>query len=77
MDNRLSDVTVHVDEALDDAGRRSVEGALQALEGVESVRNPDETPHLLVVRFDPGRVGTAAILSAVTGHGVHAELVGL
>jgi hypothetical protein len=32
---------------------------------------------MLVVRFDPALTGTAAILSAVTAQGVHAELVGL
>jgi len=77
MENRFSDVTVHVDETLDEAGRRAIEGALKALDGVASVRGADGTPHLLVVHFDPGQVGTAAILSAVTGQGVHAELVGL
>ena len=77
MDIQLSDVTVHVDEDLDAARRGEVEQALQGLDGVDSVSNPDQTPHLLIVQFNPDKVGTASILSAVTSQGVHAELVGL
>jgi len=77
MRTQLADVTVHVDENLDAARRSEIEAELRALDGVNSIQNPDETPHLMVVRFDPDRIDTQAILSAVTDQGVHAELVGL
>ncbi len=77
MDNQLSDVTVHIDEDLDAARRSQVEQALRGLDGVVSVSNPDRTPHLLIVQFNPDKVGSSSLLSAVTSQGVHAELVGL
>jgi len=77
MDIQLADVTVHIDETLDTAQRLKLEDSVRALDGVVSYHNPDNKPHLAVVEYDPGKVSSGAILAAVTGQGVHAELVGL
>lgn len=74
---QLSDVTVHIDENLDTDRRGAVETSLRALDGVISVHNPDDKPHLVVVQYEPSKTSSAAILKAVTDQGVHAELIGL
>ena len=77
MDIPLVDVTLHIDESLDDDHRAQMEDVLRDLEGVVSVHNPYARPHLVVVQYNPDRLKSADILAAVTGQGVHAELIGL
>jgi hypothetical protein len=54
-----------------------MENVLRAIEGVVSVHNPNDRPHLYVVEYNPEKTGSAAILGAVTAQGVVAELIGL
>lgn len=77
MDIQLADVTVHIDENLDAALRARIEEKVRAVEGVVSFHNPEDRPHLVVVEYNPERVNSSAILEAVKGEGVHAELIGL
>ena len=77
MDIQLADVTIHIDEALDAAKRAEIEDKLRAIDGVVSVHNPDNRPHLAVVEYNPDKVKSKVLLEAVTGEGVHAELIGL
>ena len=48
-----------------------------AIDGVVSVHNPDNRPHLAVVEYNPDKTNSQAILSSVMAKGVHAELIGL
>lgn len=77
MDIQLADVVVHMDQALDHERRSEIEEQLRAIDGVVSVRNTDERPHLALVEYNPDKTTSAVILSTVTAQGVHAELVGL
>lgn len=77
MDIKLVDVTVHIDETLSKEQRQGMEDTLRALDGVVSVAAKGEKPHLVVVEYNPDRISSGAILSAVKNLGVHAELVGL
>ena len=77
MDIQLADVTVHIDETLDLERRSEIEGKLRGIDGVVSVHNPDDRPHLAVIEFVPTRTNSGAILEMVKGEGVHAELIGL
>jgi hypothetical protein len=77
MDIQLADVTIHVDENLKVAERAEIEQTLRAIDGVVSVHNPDDKPHLAVVEYDPNKVKSTALLEAVKQGGVHAQLVGL
>jgi hypothetical protein len=74
---QLADVTVHIDQTLDRPARAKIEDALRIIDGVVSVHNPDDRPHLAVIEYNPDKTNSAAILSAVTKQGVHAELIGL
>ncbi len=77
MDIQLADVTIHVDEDLAPDRRAGVEGKLRAIDGVVSVHNPDNRPHLIVVEYNPQKVKSTALLEAVKSENVHAELIGL
>ena len=77
MDIQLADVTVHIDQTLEREGRARIEDGLRAIDGVVSVHNPDERPHLAVVEYNPDKTNSQAILSSVMAQGVHAELIGL
>ncbi|MGD8956397.1 MAG: ATP-binding protein [Chromatiaceae bacterium] len=77
MDIQLADVTIHIDEALDAAKRAEIEDKLRAIDGVVSVHNPDNRPHLAVIEYNPSKVKSMALLETVKGQGVHAELIGL
>ena len=77
MDIQLADVTLHIDEDLDKQHRIEVETNLRSIDGVVSVHNPDEHPHLTVVEYNPQRTGSQELLGQVKALGVHAELIGL
>jgi len=76
-DINLVDVTVHVDEDLDEQSRQNVEQALRDLNGVVSVHNDGHAHHLFVVEYNPDQLKAQHVLACVQGQGVHAELLGL
>ena len=77
MDIKLADVTIHIDKNLSSEQRGTIEESLRALDGVVSIHNPDITPHLTLVGYDPDVITSHKILERVTDQGAHAELVGL
>jgi hypothetical protein len=77
MNIQVADVTVHIDQDLGKNERTQIENDLRAADGVISVHNPDDRPHLMIVGYNPSTTSGEYILRAVTKHGVNAELVGL
>jgi len=77
MSISLSDVLIHIDDALSVEERKGVEDRLRELDGVVSVKMPDDRPHLTLVEYVNEKIDSRALLAAVTGAGVRAELVGL
>jgi hypothetical protein len=77
MNVQLADIVVHIDEELSPEQRAQVEDKLRTIEGMVSVHNPDDRPHLFIVQYVPDKTSSAEILQTVTSHGVRAELVGL
>jgi hypothetical protein len=77
MDIQLADVIIHIDKNLSSEQRGTIEESLRALDGVVSIHNPDKTPHLTLVEYDPDIITSRKILERVTNQGAHAELVGL
>lgn len=77
MNIQLADVVVHIDQTLERDQRSKIEDELRAIDGVVSVHNPDDRPHLAVIEYNPDRTNSATILSTVTSQGVTAELIGL
>jgi hypothetical protein len=77
MDLKKTDITVHIDETLDPPHREEVRHSLCTLPGVIEVHSRAETPHLMVVEYNPYSLKSEDILHAVTCRGLHAELIGL
>lgn len=77
MSISLSDVLIHIDETLSAQRRHAVEEDLRAIDGVVSVKMPDDRPHLTLVEYVSDKVNAQRLLAAVLGQGAHAELVGL
>ena len=77
MDIELADVTVHIDESIDAAGRERLEAAWRAHDGVVSVHWDAKKGHLAVIEYNPAKIGSQALRDIALGSGLHAELVGL
>jgi hypothetical protein len=77
MDITLTDVMIHIDETLPAETRAEVESRLRAVDGVVSVKNPDNKPHLTIVEYRPDKTDAQVLLRGVREQGYHAELVGL
>ena len=73
----LADITIHIDEIMDDEKRAKVENNLRSIDGVISVQSSKETPHLFIVKYDPDHARSKEILDIVLGEHLHAELLGL
>ncbi len=89
-EKRCGDLTLHIDEVLDDGMRQILQAALMRVDGVDGVVFQERHPHLLVIRYDVFRVSSRAILKIVEAenlvphmihqgvdHRIHAQIVGL
>jgi hypothetical protein len=77
MDINLADVTIHIDEALDDDARNKLEEAFRDRDGVISVHINPEHPHLVVVEYNPQIIKSRDLVDIPRFNGLHGELVGL
>ena len=77
MSDSTVDVTVHIDETLDHARLETVAERVRKGAGIASAAFHDTRPHFLLVRYDPSKTGSDAVLRLVTEMGVHAELIGM
>ena len=73
----LADVTIHIHEKPGHLARQQIEKRLRGLRGVISASSHDETPHLLVVEYNPVEINSQVLLACVKDLGIHAELIGL
>ncbi len=77
MDIDLADVTIHIDQTLDEEATAKLEAALRQRMGVISVRiNPDR-PHLVIVEYNPELTSSRDLVDIPRFQGLQAELVGL
>ena len=73
----MVDVTIHIDETVHRERRTQIADMVRAHKGVMGVAHHDETPHLLIVEYDPDTVNSQELLQTVLEQGVHAELIGM
>ncbi len=73
----LVDLLIHVKEALGSTERASLEDELRKVEGVIAPRFNRETPHLLLVSYDPREAEARNLLNRVKDIGYTAQLVGM
>lgn len=77
MEIKMVDVEVHIDETLDKARRESLVDKVREQDGVISVGSREETPHLMIIEYNPEQVNSQQLLHLVQSEGLHAELFGL
>jgi hypothetical protein len=75
MSATIVDITVHIDETLNDRELVNLEQAVRSDEGVVSVGH-NGNRHLLMVLYNPEAIRGRDILNRVTDQGFHGELVG-
>jgi len=76
MGTALTDVMVHVDEALNEDAILRLEQDVRADEGVVAVGHRPGRSHLVMVVYDSDIVPAAQLLHAFQDRGLHAQLVG-
>lgn len=73
----LADLLIHVNETLGAAERAALEEELRKTEGVIAPRFNRETPHLLLISYDPQEIDSHNLLNRVKDNGYNAQLVGM
>lgn len=73
---QISDILIHVDNSLASDERGRLEEKMRALPGVIAPRFNPGREHLLLVAFDPDRIGLPALLETVRAEGYRAQLIG-
>ncbi|MBF0369044.1 MAG: hypothetical protein HQL52_06265 [Magnetococcales bacterium] len=89
-DQRIGDITLHIEEELSTEGLKIVEEALIKLDGVEKVLLHPSHPHLLVIHYDTFKISSRLILKTIENQNLfpfglpaeinpqlHARMVGL
>lgn len=77
MSMSLVDVTIHVDEGINEDQQNTIIEALRDCNGVVAVGHQHKSFHLFIVEYDPEVVNSERLLEVVKNQGVHAELIGL
>ena len=75
MSASVCDITVHIDETLNDRELANLERAIRSDFGVVSVGH-NEDRHMVFVLYDPEVLRGKDILNRVTNQGFHGELIG-
>ena len=73
----ISDIVIHIDEALNEFDVNDAEEAVMECSGVISAHINPRRPHLMVVAYDPEQCNSLAALNAIRSLGFHGQTVGL
>jgi len=76
MSATVSDVTVHIDETLNDRELVNLEQTIRSDHGVISVGHIEKDRHMMIVLYDPEAIRGKDILMRVINQGFHGELIG-
>lgn len=72
----ITDMVMHVDNALETQSRRSVERSLTGQRGVIHAHFNEQRPHLMLVSYDTERTSSFEILAGISGQSLCAERIG-
>ena len=73
--NKITDIMIHIDEAINMKEERDILGKLTKLDSVRSFGF--NTPHLIIVNYNPEKANSFELLNIVRSEGYHAQLIGL
>jgi hypothetical protein len=77
MTDQMVDITLHIDEDTSNEDREKLRDKILGMDGTVAAACHDETPHLMVIEYDPNVVNSSAFVKVAQDNGLHAELVGL
>ena len=77
MSEKMTDVTMHIDEETSHEQREALRDHLLQRDGVLAAAYRDEKPHLMVIGYDPEIIKSTDFLEIAKSSGLHAELIGL
>lgn len=73
---KISDIVIHIGEALDDKRIHGLQREIGEQPGVYSACVNEKTRHLMVVDFDPEALRPSHLVRAVRERGLRAVMVG-
>lgn len=76
MKNALTDVMVHVNEALSEEATLGIEQDMRADAGIVSVGHRPGQTHLMMVVYDSEIAHAASVLNRFQERGLHAQVIG-
>ena len=77
MSDKMVDVTLHLDELISHEDRETIRDSLLNMNGVMAAACHDESPHLIIIEYNPDTLNSREFVKVVQDRGLHAELVGL
>lgn len=77
MDNKLAEVTLHIDENTSHDEREKFRDVLLSMDGVMAAAFHDEKPHLMLIEYNPDAINSIEFVDAAKKQSLHAELIGL
>jgi hypothetical protein len=72
---RISEVTLHMDEAATHEQRKYLRGHLLAMNGVIAAACHDEQPHFMLIEYDQDVIDPGLFVEAAGKCGLHADLI--
>jgi hypothetical protein len=76
MSINMTDVTFHLNETLGHEQREAIRAELLAHDGIMAAASQDETPHLLIIEYDPDKIDPTSILEMFKKRRIHADRLG-
>jgi hypothetical protein len=77
MSEKMTDVTMHIDEETSHQKREELRDHMLQRDGVMAADFRDETPHLMIIGYDPDIIKSTEFLDIAKSSGLHAKLFGL
>ena len=77
MSDKMVDVTLHIDEETSHEDREGFRDTLLGISGVMAADYRDDTPHLMIIEYDPDVIVPHEFIAAAKQRGYHSELIGL
>jgi len=77
MKDTMVDVTLHLDEFISHEDRETIRDSLLNMNGVMAADSHDDSPHLVIIEYNPDTINSSEFLKVAQDRGLHAELVGL
>ena len=77
MDPKLVDITMHIDQSLQQVDLEMLRDSLLRTKGVMAADYHRQAPHLMIIGYDPDKIQAMEFIRIAQQKGIHAELLGL